>query len=677
VEDSLKKHVDFYNAFIETTEAGHKEAKTRRNYVNNIQWTAEEIAELNKRKQPVITDNRIKRKTDYFLGIERQTRTDPKAFPRTPEHEDGSNAVTDALRYICDNNDWDIERSEAFDSLIVEGIEGYSVPVAKLPNGEIEIRVNHIPWDRIIYDYHSTDRFFRDAKKKGVIVWMDEDDAMQAFKEKKEIIEMSFAMNSDDSDIFDDKPEKAVWADRVKRRLKVIQLYYLEKGTWTHCVFTKAGYLVDPAPSKYLDEYGQPDCPIELGSAYIDKDNDRFGLVQDMISLQDMVNKGHSKYMHFINSNQTWGNAQGPNANVTKKQAKMPDGHFELEGDGKFGEDFGIVPTDNKAVGTFNITQQAIQSLAEIGGNSLVDDQASGRSKEVTAQTKIIELGPVLDTHRQLSKMVYKHMWNRVKQFWTGPKWIRVTDDEDNIKFTQLNQPVTYADALKEKFGEIPPQALNSPFLNQVREVKNKVDEMDVDIIVEEAPDIINIQQEQFQVLADLARTYGPQEVPFEQMLKLSSLRNKDQFVEQTKGSEEQRQAAMMQQQQIQQMQVQMAMEKEQIAIAKEKAELQGIPISNEIQMRELALKEKEIMLKEYEIAQKINGDNTRIQEANIKANADVNIAQIDAAARVAESGKETEEKQPIQIINQIPNGDKRVSVTRTENGLEGEAVSI
>ena len=538
MEDSLKRHIDFYNAFIETTEAGHKEARTRRNYVNNIQWTKEEVNELNKRKQPVITDNRIKRKTDYFLGIERQTRTDPKAFPRTPEHEDGSNAVTDALRYICDNNDWDIERSEAFDNLIVEGIEGYSITVAKLPNGEFEIRVHHIPWDRIIYDYHSTDRFFRDVKKNGIIVWMDEDDAIQAFKGKEETIEASFGLNSDDYDSFDDKPEKGVWCDKLKRRLKVIQMYYLEKGKWMHCVYTKAGYLIDPAPSKYLDEYGQPDNPIVLGSAYVDKDNDRFGLVQDMISLQDMVNKGHSKYMHIVNSNQTWGNEQGPNANEAKKQGRMPDGHFELSGSAKFGEDFGVIQTDNKAMGTFNITQQAIQSLAEIGGNSLVDDEASGRSKEVTAQTKIIELGPVLDTHRQCSKMVYKHMWNRVKQFWNKHKWIRVTDDEDNIKFVQLNQPVTYAQALTEKYGQIPPEAANSPSLNNVMEIKNKVDEIDVDIIVEEAPDIINIQQEQFKVLSDLARAYGPQEVPFEQMLKLSSLRNKDQFVEQTKGSE-------------------------------------------------------------------------------------------------------------------------------------------
>ena len=129
-------------------------------------------------------------------------------------------------------------------------------------------------------------------------------------------------------------------------------------------------------------------------------------------------------------------------------------------------------------------------------------------------------------------------------------------------------------------------------------------------------------------------------------------------------------------------MQLQMALEKERIMIAKEQAELQGIPVSNEIKVRELQLKEKEIALKEYEIAQKINGDNTRIQEANINAGKDVRVAEINAAAQIAVSSKEPEEKEEreertIQIFNQMPDGNKRVTVERTETGLMGETQSI
>ena len=103
-----RKLLGFYESFVDKTSLGHEEAKRRRSYVNNQQWTEEEEAKIKARKQPIITDNAIKRKTDYFLGIERQTRTDPKAYPRTPEHDDEGEAFTDAIRFVCDNNDWDI-----------------------------------------------------------------------------------------------------------------------------------------------------------------------------------------------------------------------------------------------------------------------------------------------------------------------------------------------------------------------------------------------------------------------------------------------------------------------------------------------------------------------------------------------------------------------------------------
>ena len=603
-----ERMIEICDAFKAHTNQGHKEARIRRNYVNNIQWSEEERATLERRKQPIVTDNIVKRKTDYFLGIERQTRSDPKAFPRTPEHEEAAEAFTDGIRYVCDNNDWDIERSEGFDTLIVEGIEGYVIPVENTPAG-IEIRINHIPWDRIIYDIQSTDRYFRDSKYKGIETWMDLEDAIDMFPNRKDVLEQSMEMRFEE---YGDEATKNIWSDTNRKRVKVIQLYYLEKGVWIHCIFAKAGFVVDPAESTYLDEFGRPDCNIEFASAYIDKDNDRFGPVQDMISLQDLVNKATSKYMHIVNTNQTWGNQRGPDANKAKKEAAKPDGHFEIQGDAKFGEDFGIIPTNDKALGTFNILQNAKVSLTEIGGNQIVDPSASGRSKEVDAQKKMIELGPILDTHRQCSKRVYRQVWNRIKQYWTDEKWVRVTDDENNLKFVMLNQPVTYRMALEEKFGQVPTQAENHPALDEVivNEMgeplmrRNDVAEIDVDIIVEESPDIINIQQEQFAILAKLAEAYGPQEVPFEEVLKLSSLRGKDAYIERTKGTEQEQQARAMEQaermakaESLAQAQAEVSMEKDAAEIKskeakamKDMADAQSQMIENQIVQLELGI---------------------------------------------------------------------------------------
>ena len=551
ITDQHEKVIRYVEVFVEKTRNGHEEARQRRDYVDHIQHTAEEEATLRARKQPIITDNRIYRKMDYFRGIERQSRTDPKAFPRTPEHEKAAHVFTDGIRYVCDNNDFDVERSEAFDYLMVEGIEAYIVG-AKNVNDEMEIEIDHIPWDRIIYDPHSRNRYFEDAKYKGTITWMDEADVKLMFKGKDDAIAGAY-LEEHDGSVHDDRPNDVVWCDKDRKRVKVIQLYSLEGGVWMHCIFTKGGFLIDPEPSKYKNEYGQPTCPIEMGGAYCDKDNDRFGPVRYWISLQDLVNKSISKYMHFLNTRQTWGNKQGPDANKVKSELAKPDGHVEDKGSGKFGENFGILNTNDQAAGAFSVLQNAINSLEQIGGNDVLASSASGRSKEVEQQNKLLELGPVLDTHRQVSKRVYRQVWCRIKQFWNTPKWVRVTDDENKLQFLQLNQPYTYEDYLVENYGENWaeqfPQAVNHPQLKEVKEIRNNTVEIDVDIIIEEAPDIVNIQIEQFELLVKLAERYGPQEVPFEDILKLSSLRNKDEMLEKRQGANQAQQEAMAQEQ--------------------------------------------------------------------------------------------------------------------------------
>lgn len=567
--------VEIVDRFEEHTRIGHEEARIRRRYVNNIQHTEDELRILKKRKQPVVVDNIIKRKTDYFLGVERQMRTDPKAYPRTPQHTEEAEAFTDGLRFECDVNDWDVVRSEGFDNLIVEGIEGFTVPLKNTKDGP-RVQVNHIPWDRIIYDIHSSDRYFQDAKHKGMFVWMDLEDAIDLNPEAEDAIRASLGQDSELNSVFEDKPSSS-WVNSTRERVKVVQLYFIQKKQWHHTMFVKGGYIFEPGPSAYIDEEGQPECPIELASAYVDQDNDRYGPVQDMISLQNLVNKSASKFQHWINQHQTWGNQKAGEVKKLKAEAPKPDGHFELQGDAKFGEDFGIVSTDNKAMGTFNILQEAKNSLSEIGGNQLLGPGESGRREEIASQKKLIELGPVLDAHRQCSKRVYRQIWNRIKQSYTDEWWVRITDDEKNLKFVALNQPMTYRMMIEEKYGQVPPGLESHPQIDQVVHgedgqplmVKNEVAKIDVDIVIEDAPDVVNIQQEQFEILSKLAQMYGPEEVPFEKMVKLSTLRGKEEFIEDTKGSEEERAQA-------EEMAMQKQQEAEEIAKAQAISEMEN-----------------------------------------------------------------------------------------------------
>jgi hypothetical protein len=145
---------------------------------------------------------------------------------------------------------------------------------------------------------------------------------------------------------------------------------------------------------------------------------------------------------------------------------------------------------------------------------------------------------------------MYRAMWARCKQFWKAPDYIRVTDDEGAPQFIGINQP-----QMGQQIGIDPQTGL--PAIQQVvLGYDNSLAELDVDIVLDVTDDTATLAAEEFQTLSELARIYGPQEVPFDDMLELSSLPDKRKLMEKRKARQE---AAQQQGGQGQQMQMQAA----------------------------------------------------------------------------------------------------------------------
>ncbi|MCZ9335754.1 hypothetical protein, partial [Klebsiella pneumoniae] len=72
-------------------------------------------------------------------------------------------------------------------------------------------------------------------------------------------------------------------------------------------------------------------------------------------------------------------------------------------------------------------------------GNALQKSAASGKAIIASQQGGAMEIAPIMDALRDLDIRVYRKVWYRIRQFWTAEKWVRVTDDERNIKWLGLN----------------------------------------------------------------------------------------------------------------------------------------------------------------------------------------------------------------------------------------------
>lgn len=536
---------------FEESEDGTREARQRaerdRDYFDLKQWTSAETAALEARKQPVITFDRTKRKVLATLGLEKQSRKDPKAFPRNPDDEDAAQAATDSIRYVCDASRWDDKRSLAAENLIVEGTGAIKVGVKQTRSG-IDPEITRVAWDRFFYDPHSSEFDFADANYMGEVIWMDVADAKVKFPGRDDVLDTTLS-SEQFTETYDDKPKHKMWADYARRRVRVVEMYYKRGGEWRLCIFTKGGHLVDPQPSPYQDEEGRPENPIKAVSLYIDRDNNRYGDVRAMIGPQDEINKRRSKALHLINVRQfrVGRGALDVSLDVIRKELARPDGGIVADVN-----DFEILPTNDMAAANLQLLQEAKNEIDLLGPNAALAGKntadMSGRAIIAQQQGGMVEATTFLDRVRVLSLAVYRAVWCRIRQYWTDERWIRVTDNEQNLKFVGLNRPVTLLQAkaeqmgvTQENIGQAPPEvqqqlmaAAAHPMARQVVRVDNEVGALDVDIVVDEGLDTPTIAAEQFEQMLKMAST-GMIPIPPDVMIEASSLRNKDKLLEMMK----------------------------------------------------------------------------------------------------------------------------------------------
>jgi hypothetical protein len=325
--------------------------------------------------------------------------------------------------------------------------------------------------------------------------------------------------------------------------------FHIKKGKWRLTVFSGDTIIKKEQDSPFLDEDGLPMNPIELVSANIDRDNNRYGEVAGFISQQDEINHRRSKFLHFNSTRQTFGNSTAvTDVDAVKKELKKPDGHIQLEAGAKLGEDFGILPNNDLSQAQFNLYLDAKSELDSTSFNSgLAGDskqaELSGKAIGKLQESGTIELNRQYSLLKGWEKRVYEQVWFRVKQFWNEEKWIRVTDDQDDLRWVGLNAEVTAQTLLMENIQDdsLPLQArqqseqilqllmeTENPRLNEIVETRNPTTELDVDIIIDQSLDVINIQQEQFELIATFAQKG---DIDVIELIELSQLRGKDDLI--------------------------------------------------------------------------------------------------------------------------------------------------
>ena len=600
VSVDLSVLIDQFEQAEQDTREERELSERDRDYYDGKQLSPDELEALNKRRQPAVISNRIAPKVDALLGHERRMRTDPRAYPRTPKHEEEAQSATDAIRYVCDENKYSLVRSEAAGDLFIEGVGAVSIAV-RVTHGQREVSITHIPWDRFYRDPCSRRKDFSDAGFMGVAIWMDEADALREFKGKEDVISACYSGDIE-SETFGDRP-KVQWSDTKRKRIRVLQHQFKHKGQWCTAIFCKGGYLRDPQVSPYVDEVGEPQCQIVATSAYIDRENRRYGVVRRMISPQDEINKRKSKSLHLLNSKQVvYEEGAVEDLERMRREVARPDGAIKV----RPGLRFDIVDGLALAQGQMALLQEAKAEIDASGVNPAIEGDASapsGRAQEMMLTSGLAEMSGLFEALRMMSWEVYRQVWYRIRQYWTEERWVRVTDDERNLRWVSINKPVQaweQAAQQAEQAGQpLPPEQLQQlqmdPMMQRVVATQNQLAELDIDLILEDGPDSVTIQSEQYEQLVELKKA-DPNAIPTKAIIEASSLRNKDQILEQME------QGGIPPQVQQQMQEMQQALEEAQKQLQQAEQQSADKQMDAQLKAMEFQIKQKELELRQQEL---------------------------------------------------------------------------
>lgn len=530
--------------FIEDFGAEEKWRSARREYgrfYDGDQLTTEELRELELRGQPPVVINRVKPKIDAILGIIQELAVETKAFP-LGDRENEATEISERFRRIENDSHFNEEELLVAKDVMIDGL-GYFKTRKEWDGLESRTITEHIPNHFVVSDKYARRADGRDSKRRHEHVWMDLEDAKLLFSNSAEELEagaqgpdlwaklLQEALSQYRPDQYQQKGGSVPWTematdfqqfvDPKRKRVRIITTY--QRVPYVRRFISYAGKTEEVTATPEADvkkiresfpeaqEWTQESkrlntrtfawnviCekkdnirafdkdakfPIQMAVGYRTRSEEKpepYGLVKQHMDPQREVNKRRSKMLHQLNTAQTWfeGGAfggEGEDESKARSEASRPDGWI------KFRTGFKVerVTHQELAAAQFQLLQEAKREIDESG----INEELEGESKAQSGKEFQLRLKEGLKSIREIMSNI-RACRRRVAEYW-----------------------------------------LDEILLEAERAAKANGQEFTLrkyDVVIEEAPDAVNLQSETFAALADLVQ--GGLPIPPDILIEVSPL---------------------------------------------------------------------------------------------------------------------------------------------------------
>ena len=485
--------------FQQMRDSGHdkfvKKAETCEAFYRGEQWNRTDAALLKKYGKPVLTINKIKPTINTVRGEQIKLRNETQFRPRTPAVEDVSDALNKVYKQVQDVNQAAWLRSQMFTDGIITSRGFMDIRIDKKQNRNGEIVYTNLNPKNVLID-PDADEYDPDAWADVIVSkWYTADDIAVLFNKKDADLlrnRDSFFPYGFDSieyvrDRFSDR-QSAFYSSNhdqsnVERNIRVIDRQYrkldkqkmfveVETGdmraipedfdrnriAWftekfgfqvTTELVRRIRWTVTADNVKLFDDWSPYKhftvVPYFPGFRY----GKTLGMVEDLISPQENLNKIRSQELHVVNSsaNGGWKLKTGSLTNMTgeelEEKGAMTGLVLEL-GDIKDAEK---IQPNNTPQGLDRISYKSEEDMKSISG---VNDSMQGQDREDVAAKAIqakkasgnTGLISPLDNLNRTDYIIARNTLDLIQEFYSEPRMIAITGDssQGTTQFTEVNQ---------------------------------------------------------------------------------------------------------------------------------------------------------------------------------------------------------------------------------------------
>ncbi|MGP9804035.1 portal protein [Paracoccus sp. NSM] len=492
--DLWKRLLATYRYELERQAQNRYEMSVDEDFYDHIQWTLEEIAELEARGQFPLVFNLIQTTINWMLGTQRRAPQDYKVLPRKKDGLQSAERKTELLRHLRDVNHSNQHVSMAFSDAVKAGIGWLEVGQGDPAEG-VRVMDRRESWRNMLWDSRAQDMGLKDARYVTRMKWLDLDIAAALWPDRIGILEASrehrllSAITSDYGDDASDSQEMdhhgSVGSDvtaggaYLRDRIRCIEMWFKKpaavpvlnngqfrgevfdewsRGHWDELLHERASLVIRPREVMHVavfTEFGLLDLrqspyrhnqfPFTPIWGYRRaRDGQPYGAIRGLRGPQKDLNKRASKALHHLSTVQvTVEEGTVQDIEELRDEAGRPDSVIVH----KRGTNPPRIDKNTEVASAhLQLMETDARMIQSVGG---VTDENLGRRSNATSGKAImarqdqgsLATSVFFDNLRYASLLHGEKQMICIEQFYTEQDQIRITDSRGNPQWVDLNDP--------------------------------------------------------------------------------------------------------------------------------------------------------------------------------------------------------------------------------------------